>query len=686
MGKRLFTIIDKIDTSQNINEFNDEYNYMENDLDKPDTYKEVQLKIQEYNNFKWSNFSVPQKTQYSNQSPEMILKKIWGFDSFRPLQKEIIDTVISGKNVFVMLSTSSGKSITFQIPALIRDGITIVISPILALIEDQYYTLKKLGIPVAKITNNLSSEQKRKIYNGILQQEFKIILVSPERILTPNFQEIINQIPLNLIVFDEAHCLYQWGQSFRRSYLYAATLLRKIPVPKMALTATIREDGMEKIKQILDMNSCYDFIGNKDRKNLTYNILKLNNKENVLSELLKYIDKNKGNNIIIYRNNKKDVHEIYDLLVNHGYKTLMYHADMSSRDKMLNMDIFKTQESLIMVSTIAFGMGIDKKNIRNVINIGASSSLESYTQEVGRAGRDGLPADVLMLYDDNDLKKQFRNLLITQGDTHSFEENALMYNNLIEMRSYMESPLCRRKLLMTFYGEKYTHDCNNCDICLSKANKIYYEKLLKKSEYYIQIICETLDYINKQNKEPSLSLLINIIIGKENIRIKENSLSNNIYFGKGVNVSYEKWENICYQLISYNYITIVSKGCLRLTIHGKNWLKEPKSLDLFDYNYQNKNIDTIKLLNTNQINLKLELINWVKHVNKTEINFCLNDGEIDILINNPPQSIYDIQKTKIINDEILFKYSDSLLSILKKYPNISLRPKPTLNNIFNKKK
>lgn len=681
MSKRLFpTVVKKQNLLQSKD---DELNYFEDDTKTQETYKEVQLKIQEYNNFKWNTFPIPQPSKYSNLSPKDALKNIWGYDSFRPLQEEIIKTVISGNNTFVMLSTSSGKSITFQIPALIMDGITIIISPILALIEDQYYTLKNLGIPVAKITSSSSYEQNKKIYNDILNQEYKIILISPERVLTEKFQEIINKSPINLIVFDEAHCLYQWGQSFRRSYLYAATLLRKIPVPKMALTATIREDGMEKIKQILNMNDCYDFIGDKDRKNLHYNILKLNNKEEILSKLLDYLQENNGNNTIIYRNNKKEVEEIYALLKKHGYKTLIYHADMNSVDKAINMNIFKNQENIIMVSTIAFGMGIDKKNIRNVINIGASSSLESYTQEVGRAGRDGLPSDVLMLYSDNDLKKQFRNLLITQSDLHSFEEKALMYNNLIEMKSYIESPLCRRKILMSFYGEKRTEDCKNCDICLSKENNLYQKRLLQNSIYYTQVICETLDYINKQNKEPSISLLIQIIIGKENLNTININL-NNMYYGIGKNTSYDKWENILFQLLSYDFITIVGKGCLRLTIQGYNWLEKKENFDLFDYDYKNTE-QTKNLLNTKQINLKIELEEWIKYVNKFEINFFLKEEDINIIINNPPQSIYEIKNTKIIDDNILFKYSDSLLSILKKYSKISLTPKPILENLFKKK-
>lgn len=427
---------------------------------------------------------------------KLLLKKYFGYDEFKPLQLEVINNVLAKKDSFVLMPTGGGKSLCYQIPALKFDGLTIVISPLISLMKDQVDALKTNGVLAEYINSTLSLDVIKDIKTRILEGEVKILYITPERLAMKSFRASISTVKVSLVAIDEAHCISEWGHDFRKDYLGLRFLKDYFDnVPVIALTATATQKVKDDILKRLKLNDPKIFISSFDRDNLN---LIVREKKNSFAQILALAEKYKDESIIIYCHSRKDTQNLADDLNKYGFKALMYHAGLSDRVRERNQEAFVNDKVNIMVATIAFGMGIDKSNVRLVIHNTFSKSLEGYYQEVGRAGRDGLASECVLFYSKADIKRH--EFFIDQMSNSALRTGSR--NKLNEMISYCEINSCRRKYLLEYFGEEVLEDnCQGCDICLHipviKESDIK-KSLIKKPNLFNSDLFKELQNLRKE--------------------------------------------------------------------------------------------------------------------------------------------------------------------------------------------
>ena len=405
-----------------------------------------------------------------------ILKDIYGYDSFREGQEELIDSTLKYKDVLGIMPTGAGKSICFQLPALLLEGISIIISPLISLMKDQVSARNEVGIHAAYINSSLTEGQIKKAMEYARQGRYKIIYVAPERLMTESFLSLIDSVDLSFIAVDEAHCISQWGQDFRPSYLKIVDfikLLAKRPVVA-AYTATATKEVKEDIICILGLKNPKILITGYDRKNLYFSVRKPNNKK---KELLAYLRENGDKGGIIYCSTRKTVEEVERELVSHGYPATRYHAGLTDSERKKNQDDFIYDKKTIMVATNAFGMGIDKSNVRFVIHYNMPKDIESYYQEAGRGGRDGEAAECILYYSGQDVRlNEF--LIVKQSENADldYEESQLILerdrDRLRKMTFYCFTNECLRDYILRYFGEYGNNYCGNCHNCLTEFQDV----------------------------------------------------------------------------------------------------------------------------------------------------------------------------------------------------------------------
>jgi ATP-dependent DNA helicase RecQ len=392
---------------------------------------------------------------------EDILKKYWGYSSFLPHQKEIIESVLSGNDTVAIIATGGGKSLCYQLPAIFFGGLTLVISPLISLMKDQVDDLNERGIPAAAYNSSLDSSERIKIETDLKNNRLRLLFISPEKCLQQNFLAFLKQYPIRLIAIDEAHCISEWGHDFRPEYRQLAVLKKEFPkIPVIALTATAIPQVRTDICQQLGLSNPREFVGSFNRENIRYRIQP---KKNSLTLILNYIRQHKDDSGIVYCLSKKETEELAEEIRKWGYSAVAYHAGLAKPDRERIQDEFIHDNVHIICATIAFGMGINKPDIRYVIHYDIPKSIESYYQETGRAGRDGLAAECILFYGRFDVNR-VRNLLESDGsDEHNHH---LALRKLQEMVNYCETSRCRRKYLLNYFGEEYPQDnCGSCDNC-----------------------------------------------------------------------------------------------------------------------------------------------------------------------------------------------------------------------------
>ena len=392
--------------------------------------------------------------------PKTILKNIFGYTKFRPLQEQIISHTLAKKDCVVLMPTGGGKSLCYQIPALYFEGCTLVVSPLISLMQDQVTNLKQLGINADVINSTLTPQQQAEAFKRLFSGETKLLYVSPERLMLDGFLEKLP--PLALIAIDEAHCISEWGHDFRESYRQLNKLKSEFPdVPLMALTATATPRVLTDIQTQLSIPTAPVFKGSFNRENLLYSIRP---KANTYNQILNYIKNQPGQSGIIYCQSRKNVDNLAEKLTKDNIKALPYHAGLSTQIRADHQNKFKYSKIDVIVATIAFGMGIDKPDVRYVIHQDIPKSMENYYQETGRAGRDGLPSECILYYSYADSKKysSFIQQITNPNERKHAEQK------LLQMTAFAYKPLCRRKQLLAYFNEHLdTKDCNNCDICLN---------------------------------------------------------------------------------------------------------------------------------------------------------------------------------------------------------------------------
>jgi len=409
----------------------------------------------------------PTQTVSSRQSALQILRDVFGLQAFRQPQGEVIAALVAGENALVLMPTGGGKSLCYQIPALLRPGTAVVISPLIALMHDQVAALKKLGVRAGCINSAQSARQKEQVTKAMLAGDLDLLYISPERLMMPGMLEILGQTTLALFAIDEAHCVSQWGHDFREEYKQLGLLQELFAdVPRIALTATADQRTRQEIITELGLQNAKHFISSFDRPNIHYTITRKGKSREKLLEFLNREHPNEGG--IVYCLSRKRVEEIAEWLSVQGRMALPYHAGLQSEVRERHQAKFLQQKDLIMVATIAFGMGVDKRDVRFVAHVNLPKSVEAYTQETGRAGRDGKPANAWMHYTKADTRMQRYWLKHSEADKAHKRAGHHRLQNLLDL---CETPTCRRKNLLKFLGETYPNPCGNCDICRAAPSK-----------------------------------------------------------------------------------------------------------------------------------------------------------------------------------------------------------------------
>lgn len=469
-----------------------------------------------------------------------ILKKYYGYTSFRKGQEDIINTILKGEDILAIMPTGGGKSICYQIPALILSGITIVISPLISLMKDQVDALKAMGINATFINSSLSSSEFNNIINGIKEDEYKIIYIAPERLDSYEFTNIIRCKNINQIAIDEAHCVSQWGHDFRVSYRKISYFISSLDTRPIitAFTATASLEVREDIINLLSLNKPKLFITGFNRENLNITIEKSSSKNEYL---LKYIENHKNESGIIYAATRKEVDKIYEGLLKRGYSISRYHAGLSIEERKLNQEEFIKDNINIMVATNAFGMGIDKPNIRYVIHYNMPQSIENYYQEIGRAGRDGEKSECILLFTPGDIHIQ--KYLIELG-TDNPERKNIQYKKLREMSDLVYSNDCYRKNIINYFGEEFKEKCNNCSNCLDEGEII--DKTLDAQKV---ISC-----IARMKRSFGITMIIDVLRGSKNKKVIQFGFDKLSTYGIIKNYSQDELKTFINTLISHGFI------------------------------------------------------------------------------------------------------------------------------------
>ncbi len=497
-----------------------------------------------------------------------VLQKTYGYASFRGEQAEVIDHVINGGSAFVLMPTGGGKSLCYQIPALCREGVGIVISPLIALMQDQVDALKQLGVRAAAINSSMSPASIGQTKARIRSGEIDLAYVAPERLLMDDFLALLHESPLALFAIDEAHCVSQWGHDFRPHYTQLSALAEQFPhVPRIALTATADKPTRKDIVERLHLAEGRTFVAGFDRPNIHYSIQpKQSGQKQVLEFIKEFHPRDSG---IVYCLSRKLADETAAWLVTHGRKALPYHAGMETEERARNQERFLREDNIIMVATIAFGMGIDKPDVRFVAHMTIPKNIEAYYQETGRAGRDGLPANALMLYGIQDVVMQ-RNFIEESNAPDA--QKRIERQKLNALLGLCEAASCRRKILLDYFGDN-SEPCGNCDTCLSPP--VTFDGTIAAQK--------ALSCAYRTGQRFGVAYLIDVLLGNgDDERIPRFGHDKISTYGIGGEYSKNEWQSIFRQLVALNYLTVDGSeyGGLKMTLQGQDFLKQRETLRL----------------------------------------------------------------------------------------------------------
>jgi ATP-dependent DNA helicase RecQ len=495
-----------------------------------------------------------------------ILKTVYGYEAFRGTQAAIVEHVLSGNNAFVLMPTGGGKSLCYQIPAIVRPGMGLVVSPLLALMADQVAALRQAGVRAAALNSDLSSDERRSLWRDIHAGRLDLLYVAPETLLRPDVLERLDGVDLSLIAIDEAHCLSQWGHDFRPSYRQLdAVVARFAGTPRMALTATADEPTRAEILSHLAIAEADAFIAGFDRPNIRYAI---EEKDNPRAQLKEFLARHEGESGIVYCLSKRRTEETAAWLRDLGYDALAYHAGMDKAEREANQTRFRLDEAVVMVATIAFGMGIDKPDVRFVAHIDLPGSIEAYYQETGRAGRDGLPSDTLMLYGYEDIA--LRSRFIEESDAPD-QRKRMERHKLDALLGLAETARCRRQVLLSYFGD-HCEPCGNCDTC-AEPPRLFDGTIAAQ---------KALSCIYRTGERFGQAYIVDVLLGVDNDRIVQFGHDRISTFGIGTEHDNRTWRAILRQLIALRLIDVdlAGHGGLSIAPAGRDFLRDKPTLML----------------------------------------------------------------------------------------------------------
>ena len=506
-------------------------------------------------------------------TPLQILNRVFGYDRFRGAQAEIIDQILGGGDALVLMPTGGGKSLCYQIPALLRPGVAVVVSPLIALMQDQVDALTQLGVRAAFLNSSLTPDQARSVELSMQAGELDLVYVAPERLLTDRFLALLDRLPIALFAIDEAHCVSQWGHDFRPEYIQLDRLHARWPeVPRIALTATADAPTRNEIVARLHLEEARQFVSSFDRPNIRYRIVE---KANPRQQLLDFLRReHRGDAGIVYCLSRRRVEETAAYLQGQGFSALPYHAGLPAETRRVHQARFLREEGLIMVATIAFGMGIDKPDVRFVAHLDLPKSLESYYQETGRAGRDGQSADAWMAYGLADVVMLRRIIEDSEADARF---KRLELHKLDGMLGYCETTECRRQVMLNYFGESLDTPCGNCDTCLEPVETWDGTLAAQKA----------LSCIYRTGQRFGSAYLTDVLLGKDLERIRRFGHDQVSTFGIGREIdgkpmSADQWRSVYRQLVAAGLVEVDMEGhgALRLTDQSRSLLRGERTIRL----------------------------------------------------------------------------------------------------------
>ena len=602
-------------------------------------------------------------------SAKEVLRHVFGYDEFRSDQETIVEHVISGKDALILMPTGAGKSLCYQIPGLIRAGITVVVSPLVALMHDQVDALRALGVSAISLHSGLEWEEVRAAESALQRGEIKFLYVAPERFENPRFLRLLEGLNIGLFAIDEAHCVSQWGHDFRPAYLGLSLLPEHWPdVPRVALTATATELTREEIVERLHLQGARQFISSFDRPNIRYEVIEKNKER---QQLLSFINQqHAGDSGIVYCLSRLKTEGVAAFLQKSGIRALAYHAGLSAEERYENQRLFQQEDGVVIVSTIAFGMGINKPDVRFVAHIDIPRSIEAYYQETGRAGRDGLPATAWLAYGLQDLMQQRKLIEGSNGDNAFKERSADALNAML---AFCEATSCRRQRLLAYFEEQSEH-CGNCDICTEPPE-------LWDATVAAQKLLSTIYRLKREYGEFSgAKHLIDILHGKNTERMAQQKHEQLSVFGVGRELDEVQWRGLIRQLLAAEYLEMQSEGFRTTYFLAKkshDILLGKKKLRLRQISPLSKSRSNNQMLSQNRSVFDLsaddamlfeELKKWrleEAKANGVPAYVVFKDVTLYQLTIKKPQNLEELAQVEGIGDKKIATYGESILALLK---------------------
>jgi ATP-dependent DNA helicase RecQ len=591
------------------------------------------------------------------------LKEIFGYSQFRGNQETIIRNLLDGKNTFVIMPTGAGKSLCYQLPAMIRSGLAIVISPLIALMKNQVDQMNAYGVNARFLNSTLSKGEITRLKKDCMNGVVKLLYVAPESLTKEETIEFLRKVNVSFVAIDEAHCISEWGHDFRPEYRKIKSMIQNLgDMPVIALTATATPKVQMDIQKNLQMEEADVFISSFNRKNLYYEVRP---KKETKKQLIKFLKDNKGKSGIIYCLSRKKVEEIAQLINVNGFKAAPYHAGLDPDVRMKNQDDFLNEEVDIIVATIAFGMGIDKPDVRFVIHYDVPKSLEGYYQETGRSGRDGLEGHCLMFYSHNDLNKLEK---FNKDKPVQERENARIL--LQEMEFYAESPVCRRRQLLHYFGEEFTEEnCGMCDNCVHPRERF-------DGTDYVKLVLQA---TKQTNERFGLNHLVHVIRGVEDEYVKSYGHFDLDVYGKGSSEDADFWKSVIRQTLIFQFLEkdIDNIGVLKVTARGESFLKRPYAVEFAKDHDFTTEVEEEEESEKTPVNLKaydaklFEILKTLRKKIAKEKDLppyvIFQDPSLEEMATTYPTSKEDLAQVNGVGMGKVNKFGSEFLEVIQKY-------------------
>lgn len=606
-----------------------------------------------------------------------LLKKYYGYESFREGQEEIINNILSKRDVLAIMPTGGGKSLCYQLPALMLEGTALVISPLISLMKDQVDTLRQMGMEAAFINSTLSAAELRNIIYDAERGKYKLLYIAPERLESEGFTEMLKNIKISMIAVDEAHCVSQWGHDFRTSYLRIKEIRRMIgqnPAVS-AFTATATPQVKEDIINLIELKNHFELITGFDRENLKFEVVRINKK---FPYVMKYVEENKGRPGIIYCITRKITDEVCARLLAAGHKAVKYHAGLSDKERASNQDDFLYDNADVMVATNAFGMGIDKSNIRYVIHYNMPKNIESYYQEAGRAGRDGESSECILLFSPSDIV--MNNFLIESS--FNFSSKSKEYEKLRDMTNYCNTDKCLRKFLISYFDEKYEKEyCGNCSSCLSS---------IEKNDITIEAQ-KILSCVYRMGERFGSNTVIDVLKGSSNQKIKSMKFHELSTYGLMKEYDKDTLKEIISVLISEGFLA-VSGGkypVIKITQEGNMVLRGKRSVEIKKVFAKSKSTVEILPFEKDLFEVLKSLRKEIADRLKVPPFVVFSDASLKDMCMKYPLTVEEFLNVLGVGDVKANRYGSQFIHAIKEYTeknNITIqtiKDNETIENDFN---